>query len=84
MSKPNISEGLKTAGAALTLIERIAGCLASLRRTDAEKARQKRKRAADLRDDARSALTLRGRKRKLDRAAELEAEANALAPLPAE
>ena len=84
MSKPNISEGLKTAGAALTLIERIAGFIASLRRTDAEKAKQKRKRATDLRNDARSALTLRGRQRKLDRAAELEQEANALAPLPVE
>jgi len=75
-----INNGIKTAGAALTLIERIAGFIASLRRTDAEKARQKRNRAADLRRDARSALTLRGAKRKADRADELEREADLLDP----
>ena len=79
-----IDNGIKTAGAALTLIERIAGFIASLRRTDAEKARKKRKRAATLRNDARSALTLRGAKRKVDRAAELDREADALAPRPSE
>lgn len=75
-----INDGIKTAGAALTLIERIAGFIASLRRTDAEKAADKRKRAAEKRADAKSALTLRGMKRKLDRAEELEREADLLDP----
>jgi len=78
MSNDKLSEGIKTAGEALTLIERIAGLFRG--RSNAEKAAAKRRRADKLRRRAKSSLTVAGMARKLDRATELDREADLLAP----
>lgn len=78
MSNPNVSEGLKAAGEALSLVERIVGLFR--RRTDRERAAAKRRRAESLRRRAKGSLTLRGMARKLDRALALDRDADALDP----
>lgn len=82
------SQIIRTAGEGLSLLERILSLFPARRRrakadqTPEQQAAELRSRAAQKRSKAASALTLRGMRRKLKAAEELERAADKLAPRP--
>lgn len=87
MTDPN--QIIRTAGEGLSLLERILSLFPARRRrakasqTPEQQAAELRRRAGEKRAKAARALTLRGMRRKLEAAEDLERAADKLAPRPA-